>query len=792
MFGWNRCGPVRPHLWEYAEGTLEDGTLRARVEQHLAGCARCRAEVAETRRAAAALTGFAALPAQSAERPANWESVRARLEAAPAEAPAPPPAPQPTRRPVLVPVLGTAFAAVAVGVATVAVSGLLGGDSGGRSQQVTYAVPSTYGAADRSPVRLSVDPVFTMLPPRGTFPLRVKVENQTGKAQQARLVVEVGRNVPGEEQRYEYEINVPAGETARRIVYPSLNAYYGSNMANVTVRGQFPTRSVGVPINYNYNAASGNHRTFGYVGDGVGVLAGKWRDRRPPEENSFYTVGYAKPEDAPDRAIGYDSIDYLVLGRGAERLRSGQWRAIRQWVLSGGGLILTDGGGAAYLNAPEAADLSPVIPATRSVRNSMIGATSLPPLSAPGFAFPITLADVKPGAHSLSQRRNRAGQERDRTPLALRRLGAGSVLYLGCDATTPEFRAWGGVEGFWTQVGDIARPAVVAKDLRTAAALSRPVATTGAAATATGDPFRVSLPSVATVLNFFAVYFLFAVPVTFVVLKRLRRMEWAWATGPVLAVVTAGSMALLTVNLYSAKLSRRTAGVLVGTATGEARFVGYTELFFPRAGSFRVAVPGAEEYELSIEDSNPNRGPLTPEGARRSLVTTDAGGELTARVDVANLAFRRIYHTQTLNLGGGVRGSVTPLPNGKWRVDVRNETDRTIENAALFLRVRSGGRRNGPRPVGPGGAYIATISIGTLKPGAEYRKAEASETDVLPWTSNGYLPLVQQVASVPSPVLLGQVSGEDLGPGIGQWVGDNASVTVAFDLPELVEEGGRP
>jgi hypothetical protein len=64
------------------------------------------------------------------------------------------------------------------------------------------------------------------------------------------------------------------------------------------------------------------------------------------------------------------------------------------------------------------------------------------------------------------------------------------------------------------------------------------------------DPFQIALPPLSTVVYLFAGYFLLAVPVTFVVLKQTRRMNWAWATGPALAAVFGGAVYGFTADLH--------------------------------------------------------------------------------------------------------------------------------------------------------------------------------------------------------------------------------------------------
>jgi hypothetical protein len=61
---------------------------------------------------------------------------------------------------------------------------------------------------------------------------------------------------------------------------------------------------------------------------------------------------YCKPGDMPDRACGFDAVSLVVLGDGAERMSDAEVRALQNWVMRGGAVLLFGGA-----SAPTLADL---------------------------------------------------------------------------------------------------------------------------------------------------------------------------------------------------------------------------------------------------------------------------------------------------------------------------------------------------------------------------------------------------------------------------------------------------
>ncbi|MES2464940.1 MAG: zf-HC2 domain-containing protein [Armatimonadota bacterium] len=789
-----KCSSVGPRLWEYAAGTLQASAAdAARIEAHLVRCSKCRVRLEEFRRASAALALYAAAPETGIPpRAPDWQSVHTRLEQAdPRKTTA---AAGVSRLRAMRSHPAFALSALGFGLCTTLFAAsiplALGlhnkelqvqNDRGGAivSEEASY----TPSAKPKAPVEMEVGSMFgssqgfAVTGRAGslhTCPLVAYVTNNTGKAVTGRIsIVDAGAL---SSRRYEREIQLDAGSEPQAVLlYPSVSGSYSARQQLiVTLRGPFPSQEE----TRSYSYSDGMIR-MALIGDaGYGRLLPKKQvieDYRKVKQEQDrvagfvkrqylqYSGSFARPETAPDRVIGYDGITTLVLSEGAERLNPAQRSALRQWVIGGGSVILL----------PEA-DLDLLGLAADTPFTEMTSAAPASPLIPSG------------------------------TPLRRYTLGMGAVLTVPIDLTQDRFRDRWELAYTWDDLRTRARP--MANDI---AHLPSAWQTPSRYGFYANDPFRLGLPPLTTVVYLFTGYFLLAIPVTFVILKRTRRMNWAWATGPTLAFLFGGAVYGFTADLHKSKLSRRTGGLLISTA-GEktARFVGLSEIFFPTAGSYDVSIPYAETTELGGD------GPATY-GDRgnginlRSLETVDNGMAVSVpRLSVPNLAFRRLRHSQTVPWGDGITADLRLTDDGKAVGTIRNETGRTLENAYILLPglVKKTDRqyvyntatahkhdliyRSYTR------TYNRVVKVDRIAPGitkfsryTDYRNRMSVRES---YPGFGAPPGIASPQSagfylerVPVPVLIAQTSGETLGPTIGRYVGSPYAVTVAVTLPPL-------
>jgi hypothetical protein len=495
---------------------------------------------------------------------------------------------------------------------------------------------------------------------------------------------------------------------------------------------------------------------------------------------SHFTDIYAKPEDAPDRAIGYDGISKLVLGDGCERLSPGQWTAIRQWVLGGGSLIVLGGPGATFVKLP---DIQPVLPVKDLQSRSLGSITSGVPYG-PGMPkgpYAVTTGTPVAGSEIL----DRAG---DLPVIVSRPYGGGCVAFAAFSPLELPLRGSSVVPRIW---------GVLLRSAGSISSISRwytsvddsggtPTGMPGTVETR-ANPFRIQLPPIETVLAVFVCYFILVVPVTYIVLKRRQRLEWAWITSPILSIVCAYVFYLFTASLYQAGMSRRTSGLLVAAAgRPDGRFTGYTELFIPRGGSYRLDVEGLDSLEATSNSQNY----YYSEYAGQPLETVDAGTIFAPQLEVGNLAFKRVYHTQFVAMKQGITANLRTDPNGGFSGTVTNNSGIPLTNAIVVWPRK----RLFTAPVSVADGYTENVQARDTWNTASKAELGPSQPRAGAFTtfSHENLPAAYGTlrgfanARHSGAFLFAQTTGEALGPHLGKYVGTRGTVTVIVSLPDPV------
>jgi hypothetical protein len=229
-------------------------------------------------------------------------------------------------------------------------------------------------------------------------------------------------------------------------------------------------------------------------------------------------VVQVSPATLPDRAIALDALEALIVsGIDTGSLSPAQQDALAGWVDGGGHLIVS--GGPDWQRS--AAGLNDLLPVTLRGTASQISLAPLNQLKlSPEALSGDTLAAnvaLKAGSQLL------AGSAE--IPLIVSRIkGAGRVTYLAFDPGLKPFDGWNGQLEFYRYLlfMSASHPAWAPQGFQFwDAALN-------AAASLPGQ----TMPSATLVIGFMVVYVLVVGPINYVVLKALKRREWAWFTIP--------------------------------------------------------------------------------------------------------------------------------------------------------------------------------------------------------------------------------------------------------------------
>jgi hypothetical protein len=529
------------------------------------------------------------------------------------------------------------------------------------------------------PVEIKATPLLGRAPAaNGAFPIAVQLESRRGNYQGI-LRVSVGRF--GSRREYLYPIDLPAGSRKVVVATPIVGRY--GDLAVI----RFEARGVGVETRLPIERVLDVDQLAVVVGDAIGGLQvlKQVRGVRNPFMLDFHTnrpmqgvyeVAYCTPELFPEQAIALSGAQLVVLTSGAERLRAEQWAALRLWVLMGGTLVASGGAGAVYLQAPALRDLLPVQPQ---------GTREAAQLTALG-----NWLGMRPptGSATLTQARLTAGNallQQDGQPLiAVRPYGLGAVVFLAFNPLERPMNAYDARVRFWQRV--VNATAAYAPSFNIAALHAGQSGYTvdrwSGQATMNIDT-DIDPPSVMLIVALLGAYFMLVVPINYWTLKRLRALDWAWLTTPLIALVFVGVLWQLAGGLYRKSLSSKVQTVLIAQAgSPDAYAVNSALFFFPRAGVFDLQFDQSDMVEAGVADE---RGA----GFGQTTVVRTLEGD-PKRVDgyrVSNLSFQWFRYTRTVQLQGQIEGSLRlTRRNGEWRLSgtVRNRLPYELREARVL------------------------------------------------------------------------------------------------------------
>ncbi|HEX5688511.1 MAG TPA: hypothetical protein VFX76_00825 [Roseiflexaceae bacterium] len=284
-------------------------------------------------------------------------------------------------------------------------------------------------------------------------------------------------------------------------------------------------------------------------------------------------VRHLAPEMLPDRSASLRGVNALfVYDVDTAALTQPQRDALDLWVQLGGQLVV-GGGSTGQRTAAGLPDLLPV------EVGGELAQGDLTPLGQIAGVVP-----PEPGAATLSQARPREGAAALPTdqPLLYRwSRGAGAVTFAAFDLAS--LRGWAGEPDLWSRLLapiEVLAPGLDARQRRLnllQSTLRLP---------------SLGLPSVWALLLFLIGYILIIGPINYLVLRRLRRLEWAWLTVPCAVLLFASGLYVVGFGLRGGQSQVSQVAIVQGSE-GQSRglataFVG---LFSPRRASYDLLFP---------------------------------------------------------------------------------------------------------------------------------------------------------------------------------------------------------
>lgn len=366
------------------------------------------------------------------------------------------------------------------------------------------------------------------------------------------------------------------------------------------------------------------------------------------------------PTQLPERVEAWQALDRLVWQDvDSSRLSPEQVVALRGWVAGGGRLVIvggTSGPGALGTFPDELLPFRPAatldVPAaslTAFLGAAPSGATDLPAL---GGELVAGRALVSVG---------------DRVIAAERAYGSGSTALIGFDPTVEWIAGGTSADSFWRRL--------LPQRLNAGLSLSDDSQLVGAVAQLPS----LALPPIGGLFALLGAYILLVGPINYLVLRRIGRREWAWATIPAL-------IAIFAVGAYAFGATLRGSEVIVnqialvrgapGATDGTAQV--YIGIFSPSRGTYQVRVPGGALL------SPPVNGDMFGTGTSGTALDVLQGDPSRVRDLTVGFGSLRTVRAETAMDVPLVQASLR-LEDGRLKGTVRNASDVKLERPAVVL-----------------------------------------------------------------------------------------------------------
>lgn len=590
-------------------------------------------------------------------------------------------------------------------------------------------------------------------------------------------------SVQTEYGNWEYPVELPRGAHKKISAFP-VAGYGFMTYSLVTNKGvvshQFPPNTGDQSIN-----------AYLLVSDQAGDLAFLRATPDQPNENltdrrSAMGDAYVRPENAPSRPVAYAGMAAIVLGAGAERLSDKSIQGLKSWAMAGGTIVFLGGASSPTLMDARWQKLLPMKDFhTRTLATSRKLGQLADTVDPPSFA----IQDGTPvGATNMRV-------EGDAVLYAERPFGLGKIAIMTFNPLDRPLSSWDGRKAIFTRFvrtadgirarqflasstnslsqGSIAYgpyrsrygsppPVAVAPAMEVPSRGSTSLAPIPSAMRPIGslkdDPFAAKLPETSTVLWILGAYFVLVVPVNFLVLRALKRGEWAWFTAPVISLAFAAILFRFARGLYDAKMSVATSGVIIAQeGNAEGIFSGESQMFFPQAGSYDLGLTNVDTVGMS----NGQEDMYNDFRSTAELNAVDVGEVKVPALPATNLAFREMTFTQVkIPAGNWVALETRPAEKGQWNVDVVNQSAYPMENCIVY-------------------AGVSFVELGSLAPGERKNtkiqpKKLGGDTEVAMNDLRGILGRYNGLA------FTGNVQGFRPGPQIGKEVEGRRNVNLVY------------
>lgn len=301
-------------------------------------------------------------------------------------------------------------------------------------------------------------------------------------------------------------------------------------------------------------------------------------------------------EELPLDYVSYDPLDALVIGDAPlGQLSDQQARALKNWLATGGFLLVTGGADFAGMRA---SGLDSILPVDT---NGAVTSASIPELSTTYGEFEsgepalIMLATARPGARVLLGSANRA-------IIAESNYGSGTVRFVAINPKLNPYRGWGAAKDMWN---DLLLPAAEAMPGQRTW-LSRNGRGRGGSSGIQDFLYNlaeIKPPSVKYFIFFLLAYVLVVGPLNYLILRWTKKLDWAWVTIPAVVILfTLTSIVVAQIRRGGNSIATDVSLVEVHQRDGLARAINWMMIMPSYKGTQQIAIDGHDTFATDMND----------------------------------------------------------------------------------------------------------------------------------------------------------------------------------------------
>ncbi|MCB2180112.1 hypothetical protein KQH54_03220 [bacterium] len=393
------------------------------------------------------------------------------------------------------------------------------------------------------------------------------------------------------------------------------------------------------------------------------------------EENSRTIVlAEINPDTVPEKAVALNSFDTIILNdMDTSNLNEAQQAALAKWVQNGGFLIIGGGTGIERTISGLPTSLTPF------EITGYVEATHLSELEKLADDQPILLDGPFSMVTTASQSETVQPSDESFPILHKWQVGSGVVSLVSLNLTEAPFNAWSGTPAFWENL--------LGPEAEYANWMPRDMSLRQMRASNMYYPLSnlpaLDLPSIKS-LGILLIFYIAAIgPANYLLLKKWKKLQLAWATIPLLTVVFALAAFGLAYGLRGSDIVTNKLSIISLDEEGYANINSYVGVFSPAQESYEIEVSG----DLLLSPTTSNYYDAWSSSVSPTIGETIFMQNTPAKViglEIGQWSMQTFNSENTHSYFGTIDSQLT-LSEGFLKGEILNQSDITIKDAVLVF-----------------------------------------------------------------------------------------------------------